>query len=295
MWLLLASVLAALAAWQALQLRQQARRDAWLNDELAQRAQPPLASAGCTSDDSAPLKLLVLGQSNAGNHGPSVGGRSEQSQVQMQLGGACVAVQDPLPGASGNGASIWSQLPEKLRQDGLKRTPRIALLAIQSTTIEDWARPSSPLNQALRQELKALSAAAWVPDMVLWQQGEADVLSGTSSAAYIRSWEHLLRQLKEAGVHAPVLLARSTHCQLAQAIGTESKSQALAVNAATIRGALQTLAQQHDQLQLGPDTDALADLTLRRDGCHFSTKGLDAAAQLWSEAIVAKLHPKQAQ
>jgi hypothetical protein len=131
--------------------------------------------------------------------------------------------------------------------------------------------------------------------MVLWQQGEADVLSGTSSAAYIRSWEHLLRQLKEAGVHAPVLLARSTHCQLAQAIGTESKSQALAVNAATIRGALQTLAQQHDQLQLGPDTDALADLTLRRDGCHFSTKGLDAAAQLWSEAIVAKLHPKQAQ
>ena len=279
-----------LATWYALQLRQQGRRDSWLVNELAHRVSVAPTNTICAGDEAVPLKLLILGQSNAGNHGPRVELGAKQATVQMRIGGDCINAQDPLPGASGDGASIWSRLPTALSLQGLARPPEIALLAIQSTTIDDWARPSSPLNQALRQELQALSKAGWTPDLVLWQQGEADVLSGTSTNAYQRSWGDLLRQMQGDGLRAPVLLAHSTHCRFEQTNGIENKLGTLAAKANNIRLAMQTLTQEHSQLLLGPDTDELAGPTLRRDGCHFSSKGLDEAARLWSQAIAFALN-----
>lgn len=293
---LLATLLSALAVWQGLQLRQQFRRDAWLRLELAQRVQPARTSARCSPERAQgepPLRLLILGQSNAGNHGPRPAGAEAAPPLQMQAGEQCILAHDPLPGASGDGGSIWSRLPARLKEtpagSGVQRSPQIALLALQSTTLDDWSRPSSPLNQALQQELRSLRAAAWTPDLVLWQQGEADALSGTSAGDYIRGWTRLLAQLQAEGVQAPVLLARSTHCQRDAAQG--DTNQRFVAQAGTIREAIQRLTQQHSQLRLGPDTDTLVASTQRRDGCHFSGQGLDAAALLWSEAIAATLQP----
>lgn len=296
---LTATVLAGLATWQGLQLRQQLRRDEWLKLELAQRITDTSSSVRCSLEHihGAPLRLLVLGQSNAGNHGPRRAGGDAGPALQMQIGSQCVLAHDPLPGASGDGSSIWTRLPPMLNQalggsPGLQRSPQIALLSLQSTTLDDWSRPSSPLNQALQEELSSLRAANWVPDLVLWQQGEADALSGTSADDYIRGWTRLLAQLQAAGVHAPVLLARSTHCERATT-GAGDTAQRQAARARAIREAIQTLTQQQPQLRLGPDTDALAEPRLRRDGCHFSGPGLEAAARLWSEAIAATLQPTQ--
>jgi len=292
---LLATLLSALAVWQGLQLRQQFRRDAWLRLELAQRVQPAPTNARCSPEGATgePLRLLILGQSNAGNHGPRYSGTDAGPPLQMQMGDQCILAHDPLPGASGEGGSIWSRLPARLTEaqggSGSQRSPQIALLAVQSTTLDDWSRPSSPLNQALQQKLRSLRAATWVPDLVLWQQGEADALTGTSADDYIRGWTRLLGQLQAAGVQAPVLLARSTHCQRDAAHGDTTKR--LTAQAGVIREAIQALTQQQPQLRLGPDTDALVEPTQRRDGCHFSGQGLDAAARLRSEAIAATLQP----
>ena len=42
------------------------------------------------------------------------------------------------------------------------------------------------------------------------------------------------------------------------------------------------MAQTNDRFKVGPDTDALTNIIMRFDGCHFSTAGLDRAAQLWA-------------
>jgi lysophospholipase L1-like esterase len=295
MWaagLLILLALIALCASLALQWLKQSRRDAWLNSELMGRAQPAAHSRPCDDDlggtTAAPLKLLILGQSNAGNHGPQPPRQALLPRwVQVQHGSQCLWTQDPLPGASGDGRSIWSRLPQALQQQGLMRTPQLAVMAVQSTTIEDWSRPSSPLNRALQQELHALKAAGWAPDLVLWQQGEADALAGTTSTNYQHAWQRLLTQLQNAGIQAPVLLARSTHCEFDPKASAASRRAG--EGPVAIRAALLALSKAHAQLRLGPDTDTLTDISLRRDGCHFSGAGQEAAAQLWAESIAEAL------
>jgi hypothetical protein len=76
-----------------------------------------------------------------------------------------------------------------------------------------------------------------------------------------------------AGSSAPVLLARSTVCRSAP-------------NAA-IREAAMDAVWTDKRFRLGPDTDALIGVANRQDGCHLSGAGLDEAAALWAQAILA--------
>ena len=179
-----------------------------------------------------------------------------------------------MPGGRGEGASIWSRLPEFLREQGLGREPVIALVAVETTSIDDWSRSSSPLAQHLGQRLGELSAAGWRPHLVLWQQGEADALLGTSRESYTRDFERLLLRLREQGITAPVLLAHSTHCK--QADGAE------------VRAAIDGLLRSHPDLLPGADTDTLVGKS-RKGDCHLSNQGLAQAAQLWAQALKVAL------
>jgi hypothetical protein len=149
----------------------------------------------------------------------------------------------------------------------------LAVLAVDATTVDDWTRSSSPLRERLRRLLGELAAAGLAPDLVLWQQGEADARSGTPLDTYVSAFELLLRVLGDAGSQAPVLVARSTRCGDTDGIA--------------VRQALQQLAARHPAVRPGPDTDTLQG-NLRAGPCHFSRAGLDAAAALWARAIATE-------
>ena len=244
------------------------RQNASLNDRLAS-LQPTLPSArqDCAVHLSEhPLVLLVLGQSNAGNHGePSHGG---SPVVHVMNAGACATTTDPLPGATGHDGSVWSLLPAALAARGVGRRVLLQVLAVEGTTVEDWVRDGSPLRKRLQQTLAANGAAGITPGLVLWQLGEADARANTSASRYVQGLKDVATMLHGNDVDAPVMLALSTVCRTAPHLA--------------LREATQDLPRQDRRFVAGPDTDATAS---RRDNCHFDLAGRQQAAAAWATTI----------
>ena len=270
----LAVAVVAALAWAAVLAWQGGRADRSLAARMQGIVAAPAAGAPCRLPGApAPLVLLALGQSNAGNHGaedepPAAG---DGPRIMVFTGRGCLRLPDPLPGGTGLHRSIWAQLPAQLRSLGVEREVVVALLAVDATSIDDWTRAGSPLPRRLRTLLDDLRAADLQPARVLWQQGESDARAGTTEADYRRGFEALRATLRGAGVTAPVLLAQSTLCRSGDASG--------------VRAAVASLVAQHDDLLPGPDTDRLQG-PYRPSGCHFSRSGVEAAAALWARALV---------
>ena len=256
---------------------QTARQDASVSARLAgvQDTTPATQQDCATWRADRPLVLLVLGQSNAGNHGEPLPGGSPA--VRVMNAGACSFSVDPLPGATGRGGSVWSLLPAALAAGRLGRPVLLQILAVDGTTVDDWVRHGSPLRQRLQDTLAANAATGMAPDLILWQQGEADASAGTSPAHYTARLQGLSQQLRNAGVSAPMLLALSTVCRSAP---DAALRQVIADLTSRVRGP--------SLFAAGPDTDRFA--PERHDGCHFSVAGRQQAAALWAQVILAH-HP----
>jgi hypothetical protein len=81
----------------------------------------------------------------------------------------------------------------------------------------------------------------------------------------------MIRSLREQGVDAPIYVSIATRC------GRVHPNE-------SIRQAQRAVIDPSAGILTGPDTDTLG-FAQRYDGCHFSTEGLDAAAELWLQAI----------
>ena len=272
--LLLLLLALAIMAWLARMQLRDARLQVGLQARLQARldgVQPtrPAAQVDCARLRAAhPLVLLVLGQSNAGNHGePTPGG---STAIWMMDAGVCSISADPLPGATGAGGSVWTWLPAGLAALGITRPVLIQLLAVDASSVDDWVRPASPLRQRLLASLAANATTGMAPDLVLWQQGETDARIRTPEARYVAKLKALAQLLTEKGISAPMVLALSTVCRTAPA--------------KALRDAVRDLPRQDSHFRLGPDTDML-NVTLRRDGCHWSQAGRQQAAELWAAAL----------
>lgn len=220
-----------------------------------------------------PLVLLALGQSNAANHG-SLDHRAVEP-VTLVAEGKCVSSVDPLAGGTGDGGSIWQRLPAAWREQLGERPIVLSVLGVDATSIDEWTRRDSPLRQRLVEQIASLLRLGLRPDFVLWQQGEADSRAGTSTDDYSERLDRLAVILDEAGAKAPIILARSTICRSAP-------------NEA-IRRAITAKASADRHFRLGPDTDVLAGEGFRRDGCHFTSAGLESAARMWAVSINAEV------
>jgi hypothetical protein len=256
--------------WQMMQEGRHLRAQVERIDLPADGAELPCREPGGVR----PLVLLALGQSNAANHGPEQGPMERRAAVTVFDGHGCRRVGDPLPGGTGSGQSIWSRLPGRLAAQGVQRPVLLAVRAVDATSISDWTRADSPLRLHLVAFVRAMGTAGLAPDFVLWQQGEADQRSGTGQSAYTAELGRLHADLRDAGALGPLLLARSTVCR-------SGPGEA-------VRAAMAAFAADRAGVQIGPDTDTLTG-DLRRDGCHFSAAGLDAAAELWAQTLIGLL------
>lgn len=257
-------LLLALSGMAALLLRPSAAETS-----LAQRTatlQTPTAAArvDCAMlRAQQPLVLLVLGQSNAANHAEP--GVQPAPPLSLWHGGDCYRAQAPLPGATGQGDSLWPWLNQALGGELAGRPLLFALLAVESTRLADWTE-AGPLHSQWQQLLQQLQASQLKVDLVLWQQGEADSRARTTPDAYRQGLRKLQAQLRATGVAAPIMLARSSYCPPAQHQAIHAVQTEFALQAAGFLA--------------GPDTDALQG-PARSGGCHFSRTGLQAAAASW--------------
>lgn len=248
-------------------------------DPLARRVAARVAVSAdkarpCAPSPTPAVLLWVLGQSNAGNHGAAPALPAGADRVQLLGPQGCIEVAEPLPGATGQGASLWPRVQREWQRRGHVRPLRFAVLAVDATSMAEWTRHDGALQRALQRQVHDMRLQGVQPDLVLWQQGEADARAGTSSPAYEAGLYTLLTQWRGMGVRAPVLLARSTHCR-------QGDGQA-------VRQAQDRLLQRLPDVAIGPDLDRLQGAA-RVDGCHFSAAGLDAAAALWVDALESAL------
>jgi hypothetical protein len=214
----------------------------------------------------APLLLLVLGQSNAANHGET---RSTAASGAAWLDGHCYRIADPFPGGTGAGGSIWSRLASAASTAPPRGGLIVAVFAIDASRMGQWIEPG-PVSTNLASIADSLRAHQLTVSAVLWQQGEADARNATSREDYSAGLTILIHRLREAGISAPVLLARSTRCR-----NTPNDA---------IRSAMAGIADHEPNVYLGPDTDTLGD-DYRFDGCHFNDAGLQRAASMWLDSL----------
>ena len=250
------------------------------NDLLAERMskivplgnQPEVACAEVLA--TQPLVLLALGQSNAGNHGTASVHTSEA--ITMVAEGKCIKATDPLPGGTGTGGSIWQRLPALMSMQKNARPIVLSVLAVDASTIGEWTRSDSPLKERLESQVDSMRHLGFSPDLILWQQGEADARSGTSAEDYAKGLGRLATLLNDLGLKVPIVLARSSICRTAPS--------------AAIRSAVDSVVSGDSRFRLGPDTDTLSSSAFR-DGCHLTAEGLDLAAKMWAISISQNAWP----
>ena len=232
-------------------------------------------------DDPKCGVFLALGQSNAANHGESRYRPSREVYTLSFLDMRCYRAEDPLPGSSGTGGSVWPRLGDKLIANGTFDRVLFIPIAFGGSFITDWI-PGGSMHARVALALERLKTGrrdGAIPiSAVLWQQGEAEANHTKMSAdAYRLHFADLVAALRSHAVFAPVFISQTTLCKAAEHPFD---------NRAAIREGQQLAITPEYGILAGPDTDSIG-IEHRFDGCHFSDSGLNQCAALWSSTLQA--------
>lgn len=214
------------------------------------------------------MVALVFGQSNAGNggetRGVTVAGAFEFHR------GRIYEARDPLLGATGDGGSVWLRLAAKAIASGAYDKVVLVPFAVGAADVASFA-PGGSLHDGLLAVIAGARERGLVFTHLLWDQGEADAYARTSAEAYRQRFGAMVASIRALGVNAPIYVARTTRCAKIRPSEVLANAQSALVNPAS-------------GIRAGPDLDTLG-FAERYDGCHFSTEGLDRAAELWLAAL----------
>lgn len=215
------------------------------------------------------VSILILGQSNAANHG-ELRYSTQLQAVNFHLGDYYM-VSDPLLGASGNGGSVWSRFSDLVIREGIYDGVVLSILSIQGTSTHDWLT-----NRGIDRELVDLTSNIKESDLkidyIFWVQGESDNIAGTSKLEYANNLRRIVNKVKTLGINVPFVIAKSTLC------GKFLANQG-------IHDAISEIASHDENIFIGPNLDAIS-RKYRYDGCHLSEEGLWQAAYLWKIWVI---------
>jgi Carbohydrate esterase, sialic acid-specific acetylesterase len=227
-----------------------------------------------------PIALFIIGQSNGGNHGATPFAAAEAVFNFNLFDGLCYRACDPLLGATGEGGSPWCLLGDALIRDGFAESVLLCPLNVGGATVGEWA-PGGPYSHRMSYGLARLREAGFEPSHVLWHQGEADALYGTSGESYVRSLQALVGSLRDLHITAPIHVAIASF--FAEPAGYSAAQS-------VIRAAQHAVIDPGHGIFLGPDTDLIMD---RFDGCHLGRRGLMDHARAW-QVILTRARERDA-
>lgn len=223
------------------------------------------------------MVALLLGQSNSANHAQTKA--TAGPRAWSWFDGRCYEAADPLPGASGQGGSVWTRFAPLALASGRHAGVLLVPLGVDTTSVALWARHPVLVGR-LEVAARGLRDAGLPVTHVLWHQGEADSYKQTSAAAYRRDFIVVLERLRALGVTAPMWVAQATACQQRRNPAVRALQVELPK---TLAGVL-----------AGPDLDERFTPQWRYDGCHFSTEGAAVAAADWWRALERAAMPAPA-
>jgi hypothetical protein len=211
--------------------------------------------------------ILVLGQSNAANHGSERFTSQQGSSVLNLFEGKCYRAASPLLGATGEVGEFLTPMADKLIGDGLYKRVVLVPAAVGGTTISRWG-VGGDLNEMVGTVIAGLPEG-YKLTQVVWVQGEDDWIELTPPEAYTRSFASLLGTLPEV----PVFIAIATRCT-----GIWRADNAIAQ--------AQRRLIDNRRVFLGGDMDGLlSDADRRPDQCHWLKSAQVKAANAFATAI----------
>jgi hypothetical protein len=217
--------------------------------------------------------FLILGQSNAANHGQGKFTAGAGVYNFNVFDGLCYQAADPLLGATGEGGSPWCLMADGLIAAGYADEILLVPLAVGGAAIADWT-PGGPYNHRLMYALDRLEVFGTVPTHILWHQGEADALYGTTADAYVDRFGQLIGSLRARGTMAPFHIASAAYFGIPEGYGRQQS---------VINAAQRSIIDPRAGILPGPDSDRIRD---RYDDCHMNETGLRKHAAAWVEALM---------
>lgn len=229
-------------------------------------------STAIDGDRKRTAVVIVLGQSNAANHGAGKYVAKHWVDNFNIYDGKCYHAEDPLLGASGDGGNFATRLGDKLIQDGLFDRVILAPIAMGGTTVEQWA-DQGMFNRRIPVLIRRLHDAGLSADYILWHQGEGNPGMGDRGGRqYRKNLLEVVQTFRRYGLQVPFFVALATLCGGPHA------------NAENIRSGQKSVVDPSAGIYQGPDTDVIG-VEHRWDKCHFDELGLSLAAALWLEVL----------
>ena len=229
---------------------------------------------GCPTQQKDTGVLLVIGQSNSANYAEKKYTTEFPDKVVNYFNGHCYVASSPLLGASHNQGEFITALADKLILNSTFQNVVVISSGVGGSPISRWEK-NGDLNKILLGIITQFSSLYKVTD-IIWHQGEADFLLGTSKQEYYRAFHSLVDSLGGDGVRANIFIAIATKCGVNRSwkeVNPVALGQAALVD------------DKH--IFLGANTDALLEKQDRQfgDDCHFSESGQEKTASAFADSI----------
>ena len=238
-------------------------------------------AVACPQKTDRTAVLLLIGQSNAGNHAGQRFHSEHGEKVVNFFDGRCYVAASPLLGSDGTSGEYWTQLGNLLLDRGSFDQVVLAPVAITGSEIARWG-PGGDLNGAMIDTGSQLQRQGYPVTHVLWVQGEIDYVKRTTEKDYRDRFSSLVSSLRSHGVAAPVYVAIATKCLGASNGGTRLHSADNPIARAQL-----ALPDPGANLRSGANSDALLGDLDRYDDCHFSAAGEQKVARAWADLLSA--------
>jgi Carbohydrate esterase, sialic acid-specific acetylesterase len=236
-------------------------------------------AVACPQQTDRTAVLLLIGQSNAGNHAGQRY-RSEHGETLVNFfDGQCYVAASPLLGSDGISGEYWTRLGNLLLDRGSFDRVILAPASISGSEVSRWA-PGGDLNAAMIDTVSQLRRRGYRVTHVLWVQGEVDYVKRTNENDYRDRFVSLVGSLRSQGVAAPVYVAIATKCLGKSNGGTRFHSADNPVARAQL-----ALPDPGANLRSGVNSDALLGDGDRYDDCHFGASGEEKVAKAWADLL----------
>nr|WP_183231585.1 sialate O-acetylesterase [Bradyrhizobium sp. SBR1B] len=236
-------------------------------------------AVSCPEQTDRTAVLLLMGQSNAGNHGGQRFRSQHGGALVNYFDGRCYVAASPLLGSDGVSGEYWTELGNLLLDRGSFDQVILAPLAISGAEVSRWGQ-GGDLNRTMIDTAGQLRERDYAVTHVLWVQGEIDYVKRTNEKDYYDRFLSLVSSLRSQGVAAPVYVAIATKCLGASNGGTRNHSADNPIARAQL-----ALPDPARNLRTGVNSDALLDALDRYDDCHFGSSGEQKVARAWADLL----------
>ena len=234
-------------------------------------AYPGKKAVACPAQDRNTAVLLLIGQSNTGNHAEQKHLSAFGARVLNYFDGKCYVAESPLLGTTGSAGESWTLLGNKLLAAGSFGQVILVPAGINGTPISRWQK-GGDLNEMLMGVLDAVGKRYRITH-ILWHQGEVDFILKTGEDDYRTLFGSLVSSIRDQRIEAPMFASVATRCAPDWTADNPT---------ARAQKALPGLAQL---VFAGVDTDYLIGDADRHDTCHFGAAGQEKFAQAWADII----------